>query len=627
MRRAFALALVAAASWGCKKHKDQEPVRYQGTLTVAYGDCGGHSSVFEVGPRPMHSDEGGAGTEGGGGLGGLIAEPRGEKFAPLFGDAFAEDPGGFGFGVIGGADTGTESGWAQIGTIGSGQIGNRTSPIDHRYPSNVGIIGGLHGTGSDQPTIRMGKAEVKGDLDKNIVRRFVRQQFHRLRFCYQTRLEKRPKLAGTADIEWIISPEGRVMRVTVKGLGDRELETCIERTIKAITFPKPKGGGLVQVSYALEFRPPRRPPQKPAQNPERKPEPSIEATFHKPGPIDSPDNDHPPAAEQAEPYQAGTSNPLARSDSSIEQCLRRFHRNGAAVHGHLAVEMEVDSKGLVVSAQARGSRDAALLACVTDEAKALTFRPSERPSRIYRCPLAFSDGDAAHLPGLDIAGEAITYAGTELVATSEVQAPSDSLMVSKIEGAVESRRQAARQKAEEAWVVGTGPLALRAAGKVPVRVVMRALYSATAGGAHVVLAAKGESGWRLLRNVPIPSPPVPWGTGASWAPAGAASVVGALVGPRLALLVGETALWAGSTSGERKELADGPGGGRDQAGLKSVLERWRSHLGDDGSRRIEIAADDSVPYEDLVLVIDAANQAGFTDWTLVTPSSLSVQFR
>ena len=56
---------------------------------------------------------------------------------------------------------------------------------------------------------------------------------------------------------WIVSPEGEVTNAFVKEstMNNKNVETCITGSIKTWRFPKPKGGGTVQIEYPFVFEP------------------------------------------------------------------------------------------------------------------------------------------------------------------------------------------------------------------------------------------------------------------------------------------------------------------------------------------------------------------------------------
>jgi len=160
-------------------------------------------------------------------------------YGGLLGNEVGETTGGTGFGRVGtggGGGTGG-TGW---GTIGTG-----------RY----GTIGTGSGRTSDAPTAKIGQPAVQGDLDKSIIRRYVRRNLQKLMYCYEKQLLRTPTLRGTVTAEFTIGRDGLVSASTASGIGNTDVETCIAHVLKAIEFPKPKGNGSVTVKYPLTFQP------------------------------------------------------------------------------------------------------------------------------------------------------------------------------------------------------------------------------------------------------------------------------------------------------------------------------------------------------------------------------------
>jgi len=54
--------------------------------------------------------------------------------------------------------------------------------------------------------------------------------------------------------QFFISPNGNVTASNGSGV-DPEVSSCVADVIRGIEFPKPKGGGGVQVNYPFTFRP------------------------------------------------------------------------------------------------------------------------------------------------------------------------------------------------------------------------------------------------------------------------------------------------------------------------------------------------------------------------------------
>lgn len=114
------------------------------------------------------------------------------------------------------------------------------------------------GGGPNSPArVRQAKAEVKGALDPDIVRRIVRAHINEVRHCYDQGLARNPKLAGRIAISFTINADGSVTAsdVAETSLADASVGECIRKAAKRWEFPKPEGGGTVQVSYPFNLDP------------------------------------------------------------------------------------------------------------------------------------------------------------------------------------------------------------------------------------------------------------------------------------------------------------------------------------------------------------------------------------
>ena len=99
--------------------------------------------------------------------------------------------------------------------------------------------------------------QVKGSLDKAIIRRIVRAHISEVRHCYNNGLTEDPDLGGRVNVQFTISPTGKVpVAVVASSTLDHEAtETCISRAVKRWKFPKPEGGGSVVVTYPFVLAP------------------------------------------------------------------------------------------------------------------------------------------------------------------------------------------------------------------------------------------------------------------------------------------------------------------------------------------------------------------------------------
>ena len=173
-------------------------------------------------------------------------------YGGLQGDEVGEMEGGFGYGVSGFGPGGGGTGWGTVGTGRYGTIGHG-SGTGSGYGVGSGR-GGMRGRRATVPQVRIGSATATGDLDKNIIRRYIRRKINQIKYCYEKELLVRPGLSGTVVTQFQINQVGSVLNSSAKGV-HANVSKCVAGVIKSINFPKPKGGGLVQVRYPFTFRP------------------------------------------------------------------------------------------------------------------------------------------------------------------------------------------------------------------------------------------------------------------------------------------------------------------------------------------------------------------------------------
>jgi hypothetical protein len=176
-----------------------------------------------------------------------------DVYGGLLGNEVGEMAGGWGYGISGVGPGGGGTGWGTIGTGNYGTIGHG-SGTGSGYGSGSGK-GGMRGRKASPPQVRIGNVSATGDLDKNIIRRYIRRKLPRIRHCYEKELLVKPALSGTVVTQFQISPAGSVQGANAKGIGNGNVESCVAAAIKSIQFPKPKGGGYVNVRYPFTFQP------------------------------------------------------------------------------------------------------------------------------------------------------------------------------------------------------------------------------------------------------------------------------------------------------------------------------------------------------------------------------------
>lgn len=172
----------------------------------------------------------------------------------LVGTQIGEAGGVGGLGLVG---SGRGGGGTGEGTIGLGNLGTIGKGGGGGDGSGYGRgAGGLGGRRAHAPDVVAGVAQVRGSLDKEIIRRVIRRHINEVRFCYEKELVTKPNLYGRVMIQFIIAGDGHVMASLVQNstMGSPPVEQCIASAVKRWEFPKPQGGGIVQVSYPFVLK-------------------------------------------------------------------------------------------------------------------------------------------------------------------------------------------------------------------------------------------------------------------------------------------------------------------------------------------------------------------------------------
>lgn len=108
------------------------------------------------------------------------------------------------------------------------------------------------------PTVTIGQPPPPGgDLDKAIIRRYIKRYSTQIQYCYDKQRRTNPTLSGTVNVQFFITPNGTVTQSTASGV-DSVVSDCIAAVIKDIEFPKVMGDGGVVVNYPFTFHPPGR---------------------------------------------------------------------------------------------------------------------------------------------------------------------------------------------------------------------------------------------------------------------------------------------------------------------------------------------------------------------------------
>lgn len=107
------------------------------------------------------------------------------------------------------------------------------------------------------PLVRQARATVVGPLEKDSVRRAVREHINDIRRCYDEGLAIEPRLGGRVTVDFTILGDGKVgtAAISESSLDDADVDACIEAALRRWRFPRPAGGGQVTVTYPFVLEP------------------------------------------------------------------------------------------------------------------------------------------------------------------------------------------------------------------------------------------------------------------------------------------------------------------------------------------------------------------------------------
>ena len=142
---------------------------------------------------------------------------------------------------------------------------NGVSNIKSRTPGSVARTGTLNSLGGRGLISKEGvdtsfattKTVVLGSMDPEILRKILREYLPQFRQCYQQELVVRNnKLEGVIALDFRIGKSGKVVnsniRIQSSSFSKRGTH-CMNKVLSLIKFPKPKGGGFVDVTQPLNF--------------------------------------------------------------------------------------------------------------------------------------------------------------------------------------------------------------------------------------------------------------------------------------------------------------------------------------------------------------------------------------
>jgi Ca-activated chloride channel family protein len=111
----------------------------------------------------------------------------------------------------------------------------------------------LGGRRAQVPDVHVGSVQVRGSLDKEVIRRVLRRHLNELRFCYEKELLNLAALAaGRLVLHFTINGAGAVV-ASSSTFGNAAVEQCAAAAVRRWSFPA--GNGPVMVTYPVELKP------------------------------------------------------------------------------------------------------------------------------------------------------------------------------------------------------------------------------------------------------------------------------------------------------------------------------------------------------------------------------------
>lgn len=153
--------------------------------------------------------------------------------------------------------TGTGGGGTGDGTYGLGNLATAGRGGGGTGGGRYGHGGGTGGLkrGAGTPEVVPATPEVRGSLDKELIRRVIRRHINEVKFCYEKELIRHPGMGGRVIVQFTIAPTGAVANAEVQSstLNNSTVESCMAQAVRRWEFPKPQKG-VVGVSYPFVLK-------------------------------------------------------------------------------------------------------------------------------------------------------------------------------------------------------------------------------------------------------------------------------------------------------------------------------------------------------------------------------------
>lgn len=139
----------------------------------------------------------------------------------------------------------------------SNQIGSISGSTDGKLDRTKGT-GGIFDKGNIYTAGLPYKTVVLGGLDPDVIRQILIANIPQFRGCYQSEINRQNRaFDGRVLLNFIIGASGYVSKASVDSMSTLPIpvKNCVVNVLKGIKFPKPLGGGRVEVNQPFNFYP------------------------------------------------------------------------------------------------------------------------------------------------------------------------------------------------------------------------------------------------------------------------------------------------------------------------------------------------------------------------------------
>lgn len=160
---------------------------------------------------------------------------------------------GFGDGIITGSRNGTVETAKMINNVGSLTGVTNGAISSSKGSEGLSTKGSVIVAGVPDDTI------VLGSMDPDSIRKKLLEHLSEFRYCYQSELDEKKSrdVSGVVNLNFDIGSNGSVSRANITSNSGitPAVKSCVASVLRDIEFPKPRGGGVVEVKQPMNFYP------------------------------------------------------------------------------------------------------------------------------------------------------------------------------------------------------------------------------------------------------------------------------------------------------------------------------------------------------------------------------------